>query len=345
MPRMLRARRAVPRLPATRPPIDRIVWVVSRLQAGEPLNATRVAERFEISPRTAYRDVEFLRDRCHAPIDYDARQRSYVLTDKTFSLPLADLSRGELLGLFFAERVVRQYRGTPYEEDLRAALRKIEQCLPEQVTIDPNTLDGFLSLDLGPLAAPDPEVFKRVVEAASRGRRLRMTYTSLTRGKTAERTVDPYRVYNLRGDWYVAAFDPSHSAVRDFALQRIHSPVVLDETFTVDPSFDFAAYMKDAFSIEKGAKPIDVAVRFGPRQARWIRERRWHPTARIQDRIDGGCVLRMQVAGLGEVRRWVMQFGAEAEVLAPKSLREAVAQELRAATRAYGTPAKQRPRR
>jgi predicted DNA-binding transcriptional regulator YafY len=325
----------VPRLPATRPPLGRIVWMLGRLQAGDALNASRVAEHFEISPRTAYRDFDYLRDQCHAPVEYDARQRTYVLTDKTFSLPPVDLSCGELLGLFFAERVVRQYRGTPYEEDLRAALRKIEQSLPEQVTVDANTLDGFLSLDLGPLAAPDPEVFKRVVDAASRQRRLRMTYTSLTRGKTSERIVDPYRVYNLRGDWYLAAFDPRHHAVRDFALHRIQSPVVLDEGFAVDPSFDFAAYMKDAFSIEKGVKPLTVAVRFGPRQARWIRERRWHPTARIQDRLDGGCVLRMQVAGLGEVKRWVMQFGAEAEVLAPKSLRSAVAEDLRAAARCY----------
>lgn len=268
MPRILRAPRAVPRLPATRPPLRRMVWLVGRLRAGDALTANSVAEQFEISLRTAYRDVDFLRDQLRAPVEYDARQRSYVLTDKTFSLPPVDLSRGELLGLFFAERVVHQYRGTPYEEDLRAALRKIEQSLPKQVTIDPNARDGFLSLDLGPLAAPDPEVFKRVVDAASRQRRLRMTYTSLTRGKTSERTVDPYRVYNLRGDWYLAAFDPRHRAVRDFALHRIQSPMVLDEGFAVQPGFDFAAYMKDAFSIEKGARPLTVAVRFGARPRR-----------------------------------------------------------------------------
>jgi predicted DNA-binding transcriptional regulator YafY len=325
MQRALRVRRAVPRLPSTRPPLRRMVWLVGRLRAGDAITANDVAGQFEISLRTAYRDVDFLRDQLRAPVEYDAHQRTYVLTDKTFSLPPVDLSRGELLGLFFAERVVRQYRGTPYEDDLRAALRKIEQSLPEQVTVDLSSLDGFLSLDLGPLATPDAEVFRGVVDAASRRRRLRMTYTSLTRGKTSERSVDPYRVYNLRGDWYLAAFDPRHRAVRDFALHRIQSAVVLDEGFEVDRSFDFAAYMKDAFSIEKGGRPI--------------RERRWHPTARIQERLDGGCVLRMQVAGLGEVKRWIMQFGAEAEVLSPKSLRREIAEEQRAAARQYGVGA------
>jgi predicted DNA-binding transcriptional regulator YafY len=55
----------------------------------------------------------------------------------------------------------------------------------------------------------------------------------------------------------------------------------------------------------------------------------------VQDAIDGGCVLRMRVAGLGEVRRWVLQFGAEAEVLKPASLRREVVGELERARGVY----------
>jgi predicted DNA-binding transcriptional regulator YafY len=326
----------VPKLPATRPPLRRIVWTINRLRSGEPLTGMDVAREFEVSVRTVYRDLDFMRDQLATPLAYDAHDRTYVLTDKTYSLPPFALTHGDLLGLFFAEKVVRQYRGTPYEAELRGALRKLEQALPDEVTIDPNPLEGLLSLDLGPLATPEPGVFKGVIDALTRRRRLRMRYTSLSRNRTAERTVDPYRVYNLRGDWYLAAFDHRRRAVRDFALHRIRSLTVLDEGYAIDPGFDFAAYMGRAFSIEKGVRPVSVAVRFGPRQARWIRERHWHPTARIQERLDGGCVLRMKVAGLGEVTRWVMQFGAEAEVLSPKSLRRGVAEELRSAARLYG---------
>jgi len=45
----------------------------------------------------------------------------------------------------------------------------------------------------------------------------------------------------------------------------------------------------------------------------------------------------MRVAVSSELRRWVMQYGAEAEVLEPRSLRRAVAQELREAVGAYGS--------
>jgi predicted DNA-binding transcriptional regulator YafY len=206
--------------------------MINRLRAGQPLTAGDAAAEFEVSLRTIYRDLDFLRDQLDAPLEYDAQQHSYVLTEKTYSLPPLALSEGELSGLFFAEQVVRQYHGTPYEADLRSALRKLEQSLPDEVTIDPNPLGGFLSLDLGPTASPAPETFARVVDAASRRRRLKMRYTSLTRGgKTADRIVDPYRVYNLRGDWYLAAFDHRRGRVLDFALHRIRALEILEEGY------------------------------------------------------------------------------------------------------------------
>ena len=80
---------------------------------------------------------------------------------------------------------------------------------------------------------------------------------------------------------------------------------------------------------------MGVAIRFAPRQARWIRERRWHPTPRLQEQLDGGVVLHLHIAETTEIRRWVLQFGHEAEVLSPESLRKEVAKDLAAALAAY----------
>jgi predicted DNA-binding transcriptional regulator YafY len=317
-------RRLLPAQPGTRPPLSRLFWIMARLRSGRPLKAPDVAANFETSVRTSHRDFEFLRDRWGVPLEFDRQRLTWVLTEPTFSLPLVTLSRGELLALYFAEKVLRQYRGTPYEADLKSAFRKLQEFLPEEVSVDPNPIEEFLSLDLGRLVNPDAGTFRAVVAALQRRRRLAIRYTSLSRGKTEDRTVDPYHVYNLRGTWYIAAFDKKRKAVRDFALHRIRSAQELPESYTIDRSFRFAKYMADSFGIEKGSRPVTVAIRFGPRQARWTRERRWHPTQRIQERLDGGCILRMKVAGLDEVKRWVMQFGEEAEVLAPHRLRRDV---------------------
>src|SRR5258706_8981875 len=177
-----RRRRRTPRLPATRPPLRRLLWAMNRLRSGKPLKATDLAREFETSLRTAYRDFAFLEDQMGAPLEFDRRRGSYVLTEPTYTLPLASLSQGELVALFFAEKVVSQYRGTPYEEDLASAFRKIEELLPEEVTVDPNPLEEILSLDIGTVVAPHPEIFRAIVRALQRHRRISISFTSLSRG-------------------------------------------------------------------------------------------------------------------------------------------------------------------
>jgi predicted DNA-binding transcriptional regulator YafY len=322
-----------------RPLLRRALWAVTRLKAGTPLTAADIARRFDISVRTAYRDFDFLRDDWRVPIEFDVRRRTYTLTDPTALVTPITLSRGEVVALFFAEKVLRQYRGTPFEADLESALTKMRDLMPEDVSVAPEVLDAALSLDLGPTHLPDAATFAQVLSALNLRRAALVRYRSLSGGRTTDRRIRPYHVFNHRGDWYIAAWDERRSAVRDFALHRIRRITVTTEAYEIPAEFDAARYLGEAFAIEKGGKPVEVTVRFGPRQARWIRERRWHTTARVQGAIDGGCVLRLRVPALGEVKRWVMQFGAEAEILSPASLRRQVREEMAAALSVYRTAA------
>ena len=77
--------------------------------------------------RTAYRDLDFLRDEWRVPLEYDHHQGTYLLTEPVASLPLVSLSQGELLAIYFAEKVLRQYRGTPFEPDLASAFAKMQE--------------------------------------------------------------------------------------------------------------------------------------------------------------------------------------------------------------------------
>lgn len=311
------------------------MWAMARLRENAPLRASDLVQRFEISERTAYRDLDYLRDELRVPMVWDHQRRTFALTEPTALIAPVTLSRGELVAVFFAERVLAQYRGTPFEADLRSAFRKITDLLPEEVSVSPETLDDVLSLDIGPAHAPDAAVFAEVLAALRLRRVARIRYRSLNSGRTTDRRVRPYHIFNLRGDWYVAAFDERRRAVRDFALHRVLRVTLSTARYGIPDSFDRDRYLADAFAIEKGARLVEVAIRFAPRQARWIRERRWHPTARVQNALDGGCVVRFTVSGLGEVRRWALQFGAEAEVLAPAALRREVAEELEKARRQY----------
>jgi len=321
---------------STLPQLRRLLWAVGRLRSDRPLKATDLAAEFEVNVRTAYRDLDFLRDDWRVPLEYDRAQGTYRLTEPTVALPLVTLSEGELVALYFAEKVLAQYRGTPFERDLASAFRKIEDLLPREVRVSPARLDDFLSFDPGPLHTPDAGVFRDVLTALRLRRRLLVRYRSLSSNRTAQRTLHPYHLFNHRGDWYVAGWDEARKQIRIFALHRIRRATLATTSYEIPPGFRFDQYMADAFAIQKGERPVAVSIRFAPRQARWIRERRWHKTARVQERFDGGLVLNLRVAETSEIRRWVLQFGSEAEVLAPRSLRDAVARELEAALGAYG---------
>ena len=71
---------------ATKPLLQRLYWALGRLRSNKPLKAKDIAEEFEVNVRTAYRDLDFLRDRWRVPIEYDRTQATYRLTE-----PMADL--------------------------------------------------------------------------------------------------------------------------------------------------------------------------------------------------------------------------------------------------------------
>jgi predicted DNA-binding transcriptional regulator YafY len=330
-----RSARAVARTLSTRPPLRRLFWALGRLRSGKPLKATDLAAEFEVNVRTAYRDLDFLRDEWRVPVEFDRAEQTYRLTEPVTDLPPVSLSQGELVALYFAEKVLAQYRGTPFETDLVSAFRKIQQLLPEAVRVSPAALDDYLSFDAGPLHTPDAGVFRDLLGALRLRRKVLIRYRSLSSNRTTRRRVHPYHLFNHRGDWYLAAWDETRAEVRIFAIHRIRQATPTTEPYELQKGFSFRRYMADAFAVQKGGRPVAVSIRFAPRQARWIRERRWHRSARVQEALDGSLVLQLRVAETSEIVRWVMQFGSEAEVLKPASLRRAVREELARAGALY----------
>jgi len=66
---------------ATRPPLRRLFWAVARPRSGRPRKARDLAEEFEVNVRTAYRDLDFLRDEWRVPVEFDRAKDSYTLTE------------------------------------------------------------------------------------------------------------------------------------------------------------------------------------------------------------------------------------------------------------------------
>lgn len=320
----------------TRPMLRRLAWLDEQLRSDRYPNSRTACAALEITERTFYRDVACLINEFHAPIQFNRQRNGYYYTHKNFLLPAVRLTEGELIAAFVAEKVLRQYAGTPYETHLKAAFGKIVQLLPEQVSVNLSFFDAALTFDLGPVRSSDDETYQLFAQAATERYRVRMRYYTASRDAETERDVDVYHLHNYQGDWFIIAYDHLRREIRDFALSRVRSARLTGERFTLPEDFDAQSYLHQSLGVEKGGPPVTVRIRFDAYQARWIRERQWHHTQRIVEHKDGSLTLSFTVTGLEEVKRWVLQYGAHAEVLAPPALRAAVAEEARKLVGVYG---------
>ena len=80
-----------------------------------------------------------------------------------------------------------------------------------------------------------------------------------------------------------------------------------------------------------------VRVRISPAWARWVGEKIWHESQKAKKNGDGSLDLTFQVAGLDEIKRWILSFGPEAVVLEPETLKEMVRRDLSRNLAQYST--------
>ncbi|MBP7691146.1 MAG: WYL domain-containing transcriptional regulator [Anaerolineales bacterium] len=316
--------------------LERLLEIDRQLRADLYPNAERIAAQLEVSKRVIYSDKRFMVERLGAPITLDRERGGWCYTDKTWVLPGMFATEGELLAFFLSVDVTRRYLGTAFETPLRSAVGKLAASLGDHIQVSLDQLSATYTIAAPESPTVGPEVLMDLQRAIREQHPVKMTYYTASRDEWNERTVHPHHLYNMRGDWYLFAFDQLRQEMRNFHAGRIGQWHVLGERFERVPGFSARQHMETAFQNERGGEAQAVAIRFGPEPARYIRERRWHASqAPLEEQPDGGVILRMAVGGLGEVKRWVMQYGAGAEVLAPAGLRREVARELHAAAQQY----------
>ena len=315
--------------------LERIYWIDEQIRANRYPNAHTVQARFELSnPRTAYDDRKFM-IRLGAPIKHDRTRDGWYYADPTYFLPAIMLTSEEITAFFLGEELFRRYLGTPFETPLRLALDKIKQHLPEHVSYDAQKETAAFTFTGGGRAIVDPELLLELNNTIHLKRSIEIEYYSASSGQTSKRTVDPYHLNNIHGDWYLIAYCHTRHAPRDFLTSRIKAHKRLLSTFQVNPNFSLSAYLETGFLAERAAEPENVVIKFDEYQARWIRERQWHSSQQIEELPSGELILRLRVGGLGEVKRWVMGYGSHAEVLEPESLRREIEEEIKKTKKIY----------
>ena len=319
----------------SRPPLQRMQRLHERLSNGQPVNCQQLGRELEISYKTIQRDLDFMRDRLNLPIEYDPSRYTFRYTEPVGAFPLLQVSEGEILALFVAQKVLAQYRGTPFEKTLGIAFQKLTGALKEEVSFDLGEWGSDYSFRVTGASAADLETFRLLARAIVQRQEVSFSYRPLRADTPETRHVHPYHVANVDNAWYLLAHDPQRGQLRTFALPRIQGAKITGATFDRPRHFSAEKELKGGFGVFGGSGRHDVRIHFDSFAARLIRERDWHPTQKMIEKKGGELEIRMTLSALEEIERWILSWGDHAEVLSPRPLIQSIAKRIRSMAKLY----------
>jgi predicted DNA-binding transcriptional regulator YafY len=315
--------------------LERIIAIKAEIDRGRHPTVVKLCEMFEIKQRTLHEDLRLMREQMGMDIKYDRFKDGYYNARPGQELPTFDLSTGEVFALTLAKDILIEYTGTPFLPILQGALEKIRERLPQNVRVDMKDIAAAVDFGKMPSAVFSRKMFMDIHSACDKHLKVKIEYLSAYKGEHTERTIHAYRLLNHQNSWYVVAFCELRQDKRLFALHRIKHYEITDLTFPAVDVAQLEEWLNSPFFIEHREKELEVTIRFGAISSRYIKERHWHPSQSIEDNLDGGCTMSFKTTSLDEVKRWVLAYGCDAEVLKPDSLRQSVVTELESSLEKY----------
>jgi predicted DNA-binding transcriptional regulator YafY len=311
-------------MPLSRPPLERMLRIHQAIQSGKCPNASTLARDLEVSTKSIHRDIEFMRDRLGLPLEYDGARFGYRYTEEVSAFPTVQITEGELFALIMAEKALQQYRGTNFEKPLLSAIRKMEQSLPDTISLNLADVEQTISFRTRAEPILNLDIFDALAKATAHRRQIELAYRKPGRRETEPRIVDPYHLANINGEWYLFAFDHLRNDVRTFVPARIQSVKPTGRTFARPQAFSLEKRLRDSFGVHSGEGQYEVVIRFNARVADFVREKKWHESQQLRELKNGGVELRLKLSGLAEIERWVLSWGGDAVVIRPRELAEAI---------------------
>ena len=315
---------------------ERFIWFHQRIKERGYPNATSLSRHFEVCRKTAQRDIDFFKDRLSAPLKYSPARRGYYYTDDTFELPAFWLKKEEIIALLFAKRLAASIPDKDIKASLDGFLDKLTPVISSQDFFDHLRMEDKISLQNVEYFSVDDVFFKDVINALFRQRALEIRYYSPYEDKETRRVVVPLHLLNYMGSWYVVAWCDARKDLRIFVLSRIKS--VKEAGYL--PSMpnrlpDIKKYCREHFGIFSGRRGYRVVLRFSREASRWVQDQIWHKAQKMEWDTARRLILSVSVTDFREIKREILKFGSEVEVLQPQSLREDIKEEIKKMKKVY----------
>jgi len=216
---------------------DRLFQIVEQLRRHRFLTAAQLAEHFEVSPRTIYRDVLDL-NASGVPVVGEAGI-GYRL-DPTYRLPPLMFSHDEVEALVIGMRMVESWGDAELRRSARSILDKVNAVLPEAGAERLNKSALFsLSFGAGKRASRHLGILRQAINAQHK---LAFAYAD-EHGNPSKRTVRPLGLYFWGQSWTLAAYCELRTDFRNFRTDRIDRLRLTEDKFELVPPCTLADYV------------------------------------------------------------------------------------------------------
>lgn len=295
--------------------IDRLFAILLILQNESRVRAQDLAAKFEVSKRTIYRDITALSEMGVPVVSLPGE--GYELMEGFYLTPLV-FTDNEAIALFLGARLLIQQAAGAFTINAEHALAKISVALPKEMRQRVESLTNIIGF-IAPqerFNLDEPQLIT-LQQAIQSQRVIHIRYHSYNRNDTTEREVEPYQLYYSEGVWYVRGYCRLRQAMRSFRLSRIEKLKLRPDTFVVKQ-----------ISQEPAIELVTIQIHFTAEAMRWVHERQHYAFQSEEVLPDNqGVVMTYRLGSISEIMPWLLSWGAAAEVLAPRELREKIRQE------------------
>jgi predicted DNA-binding transcriptional regulator YafY len=310
----------------------RLLSALPILGAEESVDLKTVAARTGIPTTTLIQDLRAVGEREDTPAGfieavqvYLEHHRVRVITPH-FLRPMR-LTVTELVSLELGLAMLRRESSPEDQVWIDRARVRLHGALARAAAQDADQMQrkrpsGLEAAGLGVSTDRDRIHLSLLRRARLERKKLRVRYLA-KRAATEPRTLHVYSIVYASGMWYVVAYCEDRKAVRRFRLDRIDSAEILPVSYSVPKGFSLDDELRGNQVLSHA--PVDEVMRvwYSPRIARWIAERE-----RSEQDVDGSVTLEHPMLDIDWAVRYVLQYGAEAEVVSPSRVREAICRQL-----------------
>ena len=300
---------------------DRIVNILVQLQSKRIVKAHEIAERFDISLRTVYRDIKSL-EQAGVPIIGEAGTGYSLVED--YKLPPVIFSKEEALSFIGAEKLMEKYMDHNLTQDFKSAMLKIKSILKSTFKDDLATLENQIKMykvGVDTFNRDVPQALSLFFQSMASKKQIQLAYTGTKDDQPQERIVEPIGLFHENGFWYIAAFCLKRNDYRQFRADRIKNIQLLETKFSQSETLnleDFIALHQN--SQEYQTVVIHVHKEIAPYMHWQRKDYGFQEESAFEDYIE----MVFSISNPDHFARWYLMFADSAQIISPASLKSKV---------------------